>query len=288
MAESPSHKFGQIIGNLLEEMILPKLLEFSQSNGLYVDSRGKRKKVRNGQKVSWEDKYGNLHDLDFVIEKNGTVNKRGRPVAFIEVAWRRYTKHSRNKAQEIQGAVLPIAEKYERDRPFLGAILAGIFTAGSLKQLKSVGFKVLYIPYETIINAFQAIGVNARFDEKTLDKDFLKCVSKVEALSFKKRERLKQELFEQNSGAFREFFGVLKQKLDRIIERIEVFPLFGGLNAFSTTAEAIKFIASFNSARASGVFQKYEVIVVYSNGDEIRGVFSTKEKSKEFLEYISV
>src|SRR5262245_30590782 len=120
MAESPSHRFGQIIGNLLEEILLPVLLAFCQERDLYLDRHGSRTGVRGGKRVEWEDKYGNTHVLDFVIEKGGTANERGRPVAFIEAAWRRYTKHSRNKAQEIQGAILPIADKYERDIPFLG------------------------------------------------------------------------------------------------------------------------------------------------------------------------
>ena len=46
---------------------------------------------------------------DYVLERGGTDTVRGLPAAFIETAWRRYTKHSRNKAQEIQGAVLALA-----------------------------------------------------------------------------------------------------------------------------------------------------------------------------------
>ena len=125
MAKSPSHKFGQIIGNLLEEITFPLLSEFSSKRNLYLDRQGKRGKARSGKKVQWQDKYGNIHDLDFVIELGGTKDKKGKPVAFIEAAWRRYTKHSRNKAQEIQGAVLPIADRHEWDIPFLGAIIAG-------------------------------------------------------------------------------------------------------------------------------------------------------------------
>lgn len=37
MAESPSHKFGQMIGNLLEEVIEPFLADFACSHDLYLD-----------------------------------------------------------------------------------------------------------------------------------------------------------------------------------------------------------------------------------------------------------
>jgi hypothetical protein len=182
MAESPSHRFGQIIGSLLEEILLPVLQDFCTQRNLYLDKHGERIGVRSGRKVTWEDKYGNFHDLDFVIEKNGSATAKGRPVAFIEAAWRRYTKHSRNKVQEIQGAVLPIAERYEHDSPFLGAVLAGEFTKGSLDQLASLNFKVVYLSYKSVVSAFSHVGIDASFGEETSDDDFKRCITEIEAL----------------------------------------------------------------------------------------------------------
>ena len=141
MAESPAHKFGQIIGDLLELALEPHLQKFARKHKLYLDKKGERN-ARSGKKVSWTDANGNKHDLDFVLERGGTENKIGTPVAFIESAWRRYTKHSRNKAQEIQSAILPLATKYKSSSPFVGVVLAGVFTEGALRQLKSLGFDV--------------------------------------------------------------------------------------------------------------------------------------------------
>lgn len=185
MAESPSHRFGQIIGALLEEILLPVLHDFCTSRGLYLDRHGARIGVRSGKKVSWEDKYGNVHDLDFVIEKNGSTSRQGNPVAFIEAAWRRYTKHSRNKVQEIQGAILPIAEKYQRESPFLGVVLAGEFTKASLEQLVSLNFEVVYLSYRSVIDAFAHVGIDVRFDEHTPDASFLKCIKKIGTITFR-------------------------------------------------------------------------------------------------------
>ncbi len=112
----------------LISLVKPKdvLQEFcGKRQGLYLDFFGERPGVRTGKKLKWEDEDKNSHELDFVIEKDGSRTEQGQPVAFIEVAWRRYTKHSRNKAQEIQGAVLPLAAKYRWDKPFLGVVLAG-------------------------------------------------------------------------------------------------------------------------------------------------------------------
>src|SRR5437879_6156581 len=166
MAEAAGHKFGQFIGEYCETAIEPLLQEFADAHGLFLDKKGIRH-ARKGKKLAWTDVYGNAHDLDYVLERGGTPQKIGTPVAFVESAWRRYTKHSRNKAQEIQGAVLPIADKHHFSAPFMGCVLAGVYTAGALEQLRSVGFKVLYFPYESVVEAFNTVGVDVRFNEAT-------------------------------------------------------------------------------------------------------------------------
>ncbi|MHC5829777.1 MAG: DNA methyltransferase, partial [Nostoc sp.] len=107
-----------------------------------------------------------------MIEVDGTDNKLGRPVAFIESAWRRYTKHSKNKAQEIQGAILPIIELHHLSAPFYGVVLAGDFTKPALEQLKNNGFGVIYIPYKGVVSAFQVIDFDVAFDEDTPDESY--------------------------------------------------------------------------------------------------------------------
>ena len=186
MAQSPAHKFGQIIGDLLEAAVEPLLRRFAKSHGLYLDRKGPRT-ARPGRKVSWTDLSGNTHDLDYVLERGGTAQRIGVPVAFIETAWRRYTKHSRNKAQEIQGAILPLAEAYRNAAPFIGVILAGVFTEGALAQLRSLGFSVLYFPYETVVQAFQIIGVDAYFTEETADIELARKVRRWERVPREKR-----------------------------------------------------------------------------------------------------
>ena len=169
MAISPAHRFGQMIGEVLEMTIEPVLNDFATEYGLYLDKKGPRP-IRAGAKVSWTDLNGNQHDLDFVLERGGTPEKQGIPVAFIEAAWRRYTKHSRNKAQEIQGAIIPLSETHKNHHPFKGAVLAGVFTAGAITQLKSLGFSVAYFTYESVVEAFSVVGIDARSNEKTPTK----------------------------------------------------------------------------------------------------------------------
>lgn len=136
---------------MLEAALKEPLAEVAERHGLYLDCKCPRAARNGNSKVGWDDHKGNRHDLDYVLELGGTNAKVGRPKAFIEIAYRRYTKHSRNKAQEIQGAIAPLFETYAHDHPFIGVVLAGVFTEGSLAQLRSHGFGVLYMPFESIV-----------------------------------------------------------------------------------------------------------------------------------------
>ena len=287
MANSPSHRFGQIIGDLLEEIMTPQFQSFCDIRGLYLDKKGVRGSARSGKKVAWIDKYGNSHDLDFVIEKGGSESVRGRPLAFIEAAWRRYTKHSRNKAQEIQGAILPIAEKYDWDKPFLGVILAGVFTSGSLNQMRTSGFEVALFPYESIVAAFASVGIPAAFDENTPDATFQTTIDRIEAISPQMRVQLKQHLIDRNQALLDRFFSELQATLDRQIDRIILIPLHGQQNEFVTVTDAIAYVTSYSENKLhEGGFKKYEIIVRYNNDDKIDASFQNKEKAIAFLRYI--
>lgn len=287
MANSPSHRFGQIIGDLFEEIMTPQFQTFCDERNLYLDKKGIRGEARGGKKVSWIDKYGNSHDLDFVIEKGGSANVRGRPLAFIEAAWRRYTKHSRNKAQEIQGAILPIAEKYNWDKPFLGVILAGAFTSGSLTQMKTSGFEIALFPYESIVAAFAVVGINTAFDEKTPDAVFQNTIDQIYALSPQLRAELKRHLVQINQSLLNQFFIKLQATLDRQIEQIILIPLYGQQHKFEHTIDALTFITNYREdSLVNNVFRRYEIIVRYTNNDKIDASFQDKEKVISFLHYI--
>jgi hypothetical protein len=287
MAESPSHKFGQIIGNLLEAVIEPFLLGFANSKRLYLDYQNNQRTARKGKKVTWEDPYGNVHDLDYVLERDGTNETTGTPVAFIEVAWRRYTKHSRNKAQEIQGAILPLAEKFQWSNPFLGAVLAGVFTEGSLDQLRSLGFRVLYFPYDTLVAAFAAEGIDIQFNESTPDTVFRNCIKTIESAAPFKMQNIKDHLISANQQELEGFMISLTERLDRMVEKVVVIPLYGRSTEYATIDDALRFLDQHHIYEGSGEFRKYEVLISFSNGDHVEGSFKSKAKVRDFLKFIA-
>lgn len=280
MAESLAHKFGQIIGDLLELGLQPRLEQFAKKNHLYLDKKGKRN-VRSGAKLTWIDIKNNKHDLDFVLEKGGTPDALGAPVAFVEIAWRRYTKHSRNKAQEIQGAILPLAEKYKNSIRFIGVVLAGEFTKGALDQLKSQGFCVLYFPYKTVVDAFGKYGIDASSNESTTEEEFRTKIDSI--LEFKDKALISKKLLAINEKAVKEFISSLNSSIARTIEKIFILPLFGEQHEIPTIADALSFLKGYEENRAKSALVKYEIIIRYNTGDKIDGSFQNKSDALRFL-----
>lgn len=283
MAESPSHKFGQLIGDVLEETIEPFLQDFASKHNLFLDKKGERN-GRKGKKVTWTDDAGNKHDLDFVLERGGSENKIGVPVAFIESAWRRYTKHSRNKAQEIEGALLPLYQKYKNYSPFLGTILAGEFTSGAITQLESNGFVVLYFPYQSIVKAFSKVGIDASSEETTPDREFAKKLNQWGDLSTQKKKLVSEYLVHLESKNITKFMRELKIVIERKISTIRILSLHGDLNILNSVTAAISFISKYDTQKTSTKFARFEIEVHYSNKDIVKGQFTSKITATRFLE----
>lgn len=274
MAKSPSHKFGQIIGELLERATIEQIRPFIQKHNMYLDNKHERPARNNRAKVRWEDANGNFHDLDLVVEEGGSEEHIGEPRAFIEVAWRRYTKHSKNKAQEISGAVLPIVERFPNKAPFKGAVLAGEFTQTSIEQLKSEGFSVLHFSYEEVIRAFESVGIDAYFDETTPEIEFDGKAASFDKLSRSDKEKIKSHLFANKGHELDQFLQALDKSLERSIRCIFITTLYGSEQKFQSVDEACSFISGTNRTSDSGEpLARIEIRVEYTNGDNIQFSF---------------
>ena len=277
------------MGEIVEAALEPLFRRLADENSLYLDQKGPRparQHLENAKKgsVIWTDKDGNQHGLDFVFERGGTDQKIGQPAAFIEIAWRRYTKHSKAKAQEIQGAILPLRETYRHLSPFIGVVIAGFFTKLALKQLRSVGSCVLRFPFSTLHEAFQRVSIDASCTEKTPDKEFSKKVRAIKSLSKKERIRLQESLLELNKNEVADFIDQLASALKRRIVSIRVLPLHGTATEWGTLDEAITFIQSYDEGARSHPVIGYEITVAYSNEDRITARLSDRLHALQFLQ----
>jgi hypothetical protein len=283
---SPGHKLGQLIGNFFERFFSSRLMDLAEELGLYCDQKGFRPEVRGRKKkVTWIDNRGNAHELDYVFERNGARDKKGVPVAFVELAWRRYTKHSRNKAGEIEAALVPLKETYSDSCNFLGAILGGEFTEGALKQLTSKDINILYIPYRKVMDAFLVKEIDLDYPEDAADDQKRELVEAWENLRLGDMRFTEQKFAELIGSDYHEFAESMKKALLRKIERIRILPLFGSEMLFTSVKDAIAAIEECDIAHARAEkFCKFEIYIKFTNGDRIECSFQEREKTIKFLE----
>jgi len=286
MANSQSHKLGEFIGAFFEDLMKKPFRDFADKNGLYFDTIGPRK-ARSGKKVTWTDVHGSKHDLDFVLEKGGSEESFGQPVAFIELAWRSYTKHSKNKAQEIQGAVNPICEKYQLLKPFKGAILSGQFTDNAINQLHSDDFHVLYIPLSKLVEAFSTHGLDVYFDEDTTEAALRKKYAAVSKKANKPLlEKIREEILKTCEPEIKQFVKELSDTYKRKIKTICILPLHGKRTEVADVEKAIDYINGYTDIPTDHSLEYIEVIVTYNNGTIIQCQFKEKDEAVDFLEKI--
>lgn len=282
MATSPSHQLGEAIGDFFEFSIIQYLNPIISRKGYYLDYRHPRPARGNKREVIGVDYNGNKHKLDIVVEKGGSETKLGTPKAFIEMAWRRYVKHSKNKVQEIAGAILPLIETHAKHMPFYAAVLAGEFTDNSLVQLRSQGFYVLYFNYTEICSQFKTVGLSIHWEENTSDSDLQDIVDSFRALDDAQIRRLLINFFETYSDRLKALADALCESLDTTIAEVVVVPIHGIAQTLDTIGGALKFIMDYDETTSVPIL-RYEIIVKYNNGDEYTMKCSNKSKAIQFL-----
>jgi hypothetical protein len=294
MAESLAHRWGQIIGDLFEHFVRDMLKAVAEKHGLYLDyKKPRRARARLGgkdlSKVTWQDGYGNRHDLDYVLERGGTEDALGVPVAFIESAWRRYTKHSKNKVQEIEAAVLPIALTFSRHQPFCGAVLSGEFTRNALAQLQSNGFAILHIPYGSILEAFQEVGIDASsVDRITTEGEFRRKIEQWARLPQPATtERFLKALYRLHAADVAQFQARLEASLLRGVISIRLTVLRGHAVECPDVESAIAYlIEEEQSSRVredAETREMFEIQIRFNNDAKIDATFPTRSEAIAFL-----
>lgn len=286
MATSPSHQLGELIGDFFELSIIQYLNKIVSKKGYYLDYRHPRPARGNKREVIGVDHNGNKHKLDIVVEEGGSETVKGTPKAFIEMAWRRYVKHSKNKVQEIAGAILPLIETHAKDMPFYAAVLAGEFTENSLRQLRSQGFYVLYFNYEEICSLFDKVGLSIRWEEDTSASDLQKIVTEFQSFDDKQLARLRKYFFSTYDSQLKGLAKQLCDSLDAVISEVVVIPVHGNSKVLESVSEAAEFVMEYNEDGKVPLL-RYDITVRNSNGDNYTIECESKTKAVQFLNQYS-
>lgn len=227
----------------------------------------------------WDDEDGNGVDYDFVLELNGTDTELGIPVAFFECFWRRGSRHSKDKARDDSGKLLPMRSVHPTAR-FLGIIGAGDFTNPARALIRSREIDLFYVPKAKLIAAFDSLGMQVDYPD-TLDEPGKRRLVKRFQSEFtlgRKTEaaaRLSELLGDASINTYvdrvRGALGALPQEI-RFIARRDSTP-----RVFETIPEATAFLdrPDYNF---SGATETYVYQITYTDGSEFESVADSLER----------
>lgn len=286
---SSGHKLGQLIGDWYEEyFVLPLLQRVGDSLGLFVDSRFVSRKIRDG-KIIWDDIDGNSVDYDYVLELGGSESQLGVPVAFIECFWRRGARHSKDKARDDSGKLMPMRETYPTAR-FLGIVSAGDFTKPARELVRSRDIDLFYVPKEKIVSAFKKCGLVMDYPDKLPEEDkativetFDNSFNEIKKIEVQKSliELIGQAVISSYVDRVRATLSALPQEV-RFILRHDSSPI-----AFESVVEASNFLKSpkFNMTIPK---ESYLYQVTYSDGSEFEKSVDTIQDLRELHNQIEI
>jgi len=152
--------------------------------------------------------------------------------------------------------------------------------------MRSQGFSVLYFELDAVVAAFRTHDIDAYFDEDSSDKSVRTKVNAYEALGDDAKNNIAAALREQNTEGLKHFTQELESTLSRQIGSVYILFLHGPTIEAGTVQEAIRLIKQYGEEGTVESFVRYEVIVRYSNGDEVTGKCESKTQAVKFLNSI--
>lgn len=281
---SSGHKLGQLVGDWFQDdFVRPILDEVASKLGLYLDHRMKKRTAR-GDKIIWEDEYDNGVDYDFVLELGGSDAVLGVPVAFLECFWRRGSRHSKDKARDDSGKLMPMRHAYPTAR-FLGILASGDFTKPARELIRSREIDLFYVPKTKVIESFAAFNMKMDYPDKATEQtkaqiaeEFgtkLDSTTKSDAAK-KLRELMTETVVQGYIDRVKSSLSALPQEI-RIIGELKSVPM-----TFETVDKAERFL---NAQHLQFDFTKpeeaYTYEVTYSDGMEFSVAVSNTTELKE-------
>ncbi len=280
---SAGHKLGQLVGDWFEEFfVLPLLQRVADQLKLYLDHRFRTRKARAGDKIIWKDSDENGVDFDFVMELAGTDEKRGIPVGFFESFWRRGSRHSKDKARDDSGKLVPMRDVHPTAR-FLGIVAGGDFTAPARALIQSRQIDLFFVPKAKIVSAFEKSTLPIDYPDKMVEAEKAKLADAVE-------KGLTVKIKQETATALRQLVGAtsLDSYVDRVRAALGSLPQeirFVGqrrskAEVFETIADATAFLNKptfdFSELAESFMYQ-----ITYTDGTEFERALDTIKDVKQ-------
>jgi len=188
--------------------------------------------------------------------------------------------------------VTPIALTFSRHQPFLGAILAGEFTNSALFQLKSKGFSILYVPYQSILHAFQEIGIDASSEDGvggTTETQFRRKINKWKSLPQPKTtQQLLNSIHRLHRTDIDSFNTHLDATITRRVTSVCLTVLYGQSVEYVSIEGAITYLIeeekSYWLREVGDKREIFEVQVRFSTNTKIDASFRKRLEAIQFLQ----
>ena len=161
--------------------------------------------------------------------------------------------------------------------------MAGVFTDSALDQLRSLDFSVVYSSYDSVIEAFGRVGIDAFTNEDTPDHKVAEKVAQWQQLPRNKQRVVSDTLLELNDFKIDGFFSALGESISRRIQEIIILPLHGTMCETTSIHEAVSILEAYDETLSQSRFERYEIHIRFSNMDEIVGKFNNKLSAIDFL-----
>jgi hypothetical protein len=266
---SSGHKIGQLIGDWFEEELATYLLDRVASDlNLYLDHRFKNRQCRQG-KIIWKDIDGSEVDYDFVLELNGTDTKKGIPLAFFETFWRRRSGHSRDKARDDSGKLLPMGETYPTAR-ILGILAAGDFTIPARDFIQSRGIDLFYIPKSHIYEAWAKEGIPMIYEDKASEETKNEIAKyAIERVNKQSKKAIFNNLVSSiGQSVFDSYVNKIKAGIAAIPIEYKITSVFvGEIMTFSNFEAVVDYINSSNDLDRANVSELlFRYVAIFSDG----------------------
>jgi hypothetical protein len=266
---SAGHAIGQIVGDWWEKYIaLPVLEGVATELSLYLDSRFKNRSCRDS-KLQWYDSDGHVVDYDFVLELGGTTDQLGVPVGFVEVFWRRGARHSRDKARDDSGKLIPMRYTYPTAR-FLGIMASGDFSKPARDFIRDRDIELFLAPKAKIIEAFTKHGIEIDYPDRTPESDKRRLAEDIRTnLTETKKQEIAKTLVELvGQVTFSGYVSTVKGRLAALPQEIRfVESLHSSPVSFDTIADASAFLENpIFSSEGGSTSYRYEI--TYTDGAE--------------------
>lgn len=275
---SSGHKLGQLIGDWFEEyFVFPLIKEVGAKLRLYPDNRCKKRPAR-GDKILWGDEYGNQVDYDAVLELHGTETNVGIPVAFIECFWRRGSRHSKDKARDDSGKLIPMKDTYPTAR-FLGIVASGDFTEPARSLVKSRNIDLFYIPKEKVIQAFSMNGLIMDYLDTASETEKAQIASSFgKEFTFEKKRLVADALIDLiGRPAVSSYVDRVRAKLSAFPQEIRIIQINETQPAVFKTLEEVTAFLENPVFQTNNPISNYMYQITYSDGDEFERYIPTIE-----------